>query len=82
MSSVLRKRSSRKVSAMASRPGTSPSCSPLRERGRRAEYFRLETNRRVEFSHGFLEFLPMPTVSHQRIAAFLYDALRCVRPRT
>ncbi len=41
-----------------------------------SEYFTLETSRRVEFSHGFLEFLPMPTVLHQRIAAFLYDALR------
>jgi Uma2 family endonuclease len=41
-----------------------------------SEYFSLETNRRVEFSHGFLEFLPMPTVLHQRITAFLYDALR------
>jgi Uma2 family endonuclease len=40
------------------------------------EYFALETNRRLEFSHGFLEFLPMPTVLHQRIAAYLYDALR------
>jgi Uma2 family endonuclease len=41
-----------------------------------SEYFSLETNRRLEFSHGFLEFLPMPTVLHQRITAFLYDALR------
>lgn len=41
-----------------------------------SEYFALETNRRLEFSHGYLEFLPMPTVLHQRIAAFLYDALR------
>jgi Uma2 family endonuclease len=41
-----------------------------------SEYFALETSRRVEFSHGFLKFLPMPTILHQRIAAFLYDALR------
>jgi Uma2 family endonuclease len=41
-----------------------------------SEYFSLETRRRLEFSHGFLEFLPMPTIHHQRIAAFLYDALR------
>lgn len=41
-----------------------------------SEYFALETNRGLEFSHGYLEFLPMPTVLHQRIAAFLYDALR------
>jgi Uma2 family endonuclease len=41
-----------------------------------SDYFALETNRRLEFSHGFIEFLPMPTVLHQRIAAVLYDALR------
>jgi Uma2 family endonuclease len=41
-----------------------------------SEYFALETKRRVEFSHGFIEFLPMPTVLHQRIVAFLYDAIR------
>jgi Uma2 family endonuclease len=41
-----------------------------------SDYFALETNRRVEFSHGFIEFLPMPTLLHQRIAAVLYDALR------
>jgi len=41
-----------------------------------SEYFALETNRRLEFSHGYLEFLPIPTVLHQRIAAFLYDTLR------
>ena len=41
-----------------------------------SEYFALETNRRVEFSHGFIEFLPMPKLLHQRITAFLYDALR------
>ena len=40
------------------------------------DYFALETDRRVEFSHGFIEFLPMPKILHQRIAAFLYDALR------
>jgi Uma2 family endonuclease len=30
----------------------------------------------VEFSHGFIEFLPMPKLLHQRIASFLYNALR------
>jgi Uma2 family endonuclease len=40
-----------------------------------SEYFALETQRRMEFSHGFLEILPMPTVLHQRIAAFLFSAL-------
>jgi len=40
-----------------------------------SEYFALETQRRMEFSHGFIEFLPMPTLLHQRITAFLYNAL-------
>ena len=33
-----------------------------------SEYLALETNQLVEFSHGFVEFLPMPTLTHQRIA--------------
>jgi Uma2 family endonuclease len=39
------------------------------------DYLELETNRLIEFSHGRLEVLPMPTLSHQRIAAFLYNRL-------
>ena len=39
------------------------------------DYLALDTNRRVEFSDGFLEVLPMPTMSHQMIAAFFYRAL-------
>ena len=31
-----------------------------------AEYLALDTNHLVEFSQGFVEFLPMPTLSHQR----------------
>jgi len=41
-----------------------------------SEYFALETNRRVEFSHGFIEFLPMATVLHQRILKVLFNALQ------
>jgi Uma2 family endonuclease len=41
-----------------------------------SEYFELETNGRLEFSHGFLEFLPILTIRHQRIAAFLFDTLQ------
>jgi Uma2 family endonuclease len=33
------------------------------------------TNRRVEFTQGKLEFLPMPTEVHQALTAFLYLAL-------
>jgi Uma2 family endonuclease len=40
-----------------------------------SEYFALETKRRVEFSHGFIEFLPMPTVLHHRILKFLFKVL-------
>jgi Uma2 family endonuclease len=40
------------------------------------EYFDLsDRNRLVEYSHGFVEVLPMPTFSHQLIVAFLYRAL-------
>jgi Uma2 family endonuclease len=39
------------------------------------DYLDLETNRLIEFSHGRLEVLPMPTLSHQRIVAFLYNRL-------
>ena len=40
-----------------------------------ADYFELKTNRLVELSDGIVEVLPMPTVFHQRIVAFLYNAL-------
>ncbi len=36
------------------------------------EYLALETNRLIEFSHGILEFLPMPSVGHQWLLGFLY----------
>jgi Uma2 family endonuclease len=39
------------------------------------EYLALNSNRLVEFSHGDVEVLPMPTTSHQLIIAFLYRAL-------
>ena len=39
------------------------------------EYLDLGTNQLVEFSHGFIEFLPMPTTSHQRIVLFLVNLL-------
>ena len=40
-----------------------------------AEYLALDTNHLVEFSQGYVEFLPMPTLSHQLIVLFLYKAL-------
>jgi Uma2 family endonuclease len=39
------------------------------------EYLNLDTNRLVEFSHGFIEFLPMPTTSHQRIVLLLVSLI-------
>jgi Uma2 family endonuclease len=39
------------------------------------DYLALNTNQLVEFSHGFVELLPMPTLSHQLIAGLLYRLL-------
>lgn len=39
------------------------------------DYLELETNRLIEFSHGQLEVLPMPTEAHQSILLYLYSAL-------
>ncbi len=39
------------------------------------EYLDLPGNRLVELSNGFLEVLPMPTMSHQMIVAAFYEAL-------
>jgi Uma2 family endonuclease len=41
-----------------------------------SEYLALKTNLPIEFSDGCLEFLPMPTMLHQRIAQFLYELLK------
>jgi len=40
------------------------------------DYLALNTNHLVEFSHGFVEFLPMPTMDHQLIAMALYRLLQ------
>jgi len=39
------------------------------------EYLALDTNRMVELSDGHLEVLPMPTIFHQLLVKYLYDAL-------
>lgn len=39
------------------------------------EYLALDTNHLIEFDHGRLEFLPMPTQNHQLIVLFLYRLL-------
>jgi Uma2 family endonuclease len=40
------------------------------------DYLALNTRRLIEYSQGFLEVLPMPTMFHQDIVSFLYELLR------
>jgi Uma2 family endonuclease len=40
------------------------------------DYLDLDTNHLVEYSNGYVEFLPKPTLSHQLIAFFLLEALK------
>ena len=39
------------------------------------DYLELKPNRWVEFSHGFVEFLATPTLTHQLVALYLYRTL-------
>ncbi len=39
------------------------------------DYLALDTNQLIEFADGYLEFLPMPTQSHQFIVLLLYRVL-------
>jgi hypothetical protein len=39
------------------------------------EYLELDSNHFVEYSDGYLEFLPMPTIFHQLILQFLFKSL-------
>jgi Uma2 family endonuclease len=43
-------------------------------------YLALDTNRLVELSNGFLEFLPMPFPFHQLIVIFLFQQLQALVP--
>jgi Uma2 family endonuclease len=40
------------------------------------DYLALDAGRLVEYSDGFLEFLPMPTMAHQDILQFLFELLK------
>jgi Uma2 family endonuclease len=40
------------------------------------DYLELKPNRWVEFSHGFVEFLATPTLTHQLVALYLYRSLQ------
>lgn len=45
------------------------------------EYLKLDTNRLIEFTDGFLEFLPMPDEIHQDIVEFIYLAVKAILRR-
>jgi Uma2 family endonuclease len=45
---------------------------PTRGNWSEEDYLALNANRLVEFSHGFVEVLPMPTTSHQLLVVYLY----------
>lgn len=53
---------------------------PPLNKERRSEYeylaYALDTNRRMEYSQGWIDNLPRPTIEHQLIVRFLLDALR------
>ena len=55
--------------------GDRPVVSRRRDDWSEEEYFALDTNQLVEYSDGFLEFLPMPTIFHQLILQYLYEKL-------
>jgi Uma2 family endonuclease len=72
------------MSASAITPQTSPPGEPtwevallFPEQGTwsEEEYLALSGNRLIEFSHGYLEVLTMPTTTHQLIVLYLYRAL-------
>jgi Uma2 family endonuclease len=48
---------------------------PLQGEWTEEEYLALKTNLPIELSDGCLEFLPMPTLLHQRIAQYLFKLL-------
>jgi len=45
------------------------------------EYIAIESNKIIEFTDGFLEFLPMPTEIHLRIHEYILAAIRMVLAR-
>lgn len=49
---------------------------PVRYPCSEEEYLAQEYNRLLEYVDGFIEVLPMPTIEHQMIVAFLYDTLK------
>ncbi len=51
---------------------------PVRYPCTEEEYLALDSNLLLEFADGFIEVLPMPTTYHQRLAAFLFNALNAL----
>jgi Uma2 family endonuclease len=49
---------------------------PLQGQWSESEYLALDTNHLIELTDGALDFLPMPTLFHQRIVAYLFGLLR------
>jgi Uma2 family endonuclease len=49
---------------------------PLQGEWSAREYFALIDRRGIEFNNGVLEFLPMPTNSHQSVLEFIYEAFK------
>ena len=63
------------IAQLAPNRGAGLSLPPDQGHWSEEEYLSLDTNRLIEYSHGQLEVLPMPTFSHQRLVAFLYRSL-------
>ena len=63
------------IAQLAPNGGAGLNLPPDQGHWREEEYLALDTNRLIEYSHGRLEVLPMPTFSHQRLVAFLYRSL-------
>jgi Uma2 family endonuclease len=72
----------RKTKRRAFRPTTEPELTweiarlfPAQGEWTEEEYFALDNNHRVEYSDGYLEFLPMPTIFHQLMLQFVFTRL-------
>jgi Uma2 family endonuclease len=49
---------------------------PMQGEWTEAEYLGLNSSRLVEFSDGYVEVLPIPTIFHQLIVMYLYELLK------
>jgi Uma2 family endonuclease len=63
------------IAQLAPNGGAGLNLPPDQGHWREEEYLALDTNWLIEYSHGGLEVLPMPTFSHQRLVAFMYRSL-------